>query len=445
MGIEQGVREIAEEVYCHLDGEEIADLALQLSNIHGPEGHEQQVGEAVFQWMNANHISGKKLLVAGTRFDVLGTLSGIGGGRNLAFNAHMDTLLRYLGEAQSGVEDMDGYRAWRQGDRLFGLAVLNDRGCLATFLVAAKAIQKSGIRLRGDVVLTAVVGEIGAAPIEQYQGPEYLGKGIGTRHAIAYGPQVDYALVCETTDFGIGWVQCGVAYIKITVTGEGFYTPRTRPVPGMSASENPNAIVKMSKIIEAVTDWANNYPHRHALDTPCGTVRPKVNIGAIRGGAPPHPSETAASCSIYVDVWRAPGVPLRETLQELRLVLDATGLAATMEVYLQRNGYVGEGVEPLAKAVSCAYQELVGANPPAVSEDVLSMWRDTNVYNECAIPAVTFGPTRHKLVRATDDPAAKHNKVIRYLTIPDMVLAAKVYVKTALDICGVAGKSTTRT
>lgn len=429
---------IEEQVYPYLEADEIAELALQLANIHGPEGHEQPVGKAVFDWMNANDIPAKKLVVAGTRFNVLGRLPGVGGGRNLAFNAHMDTVVLYRGEAQTGVQDLDGYRAWREDDRLFGMAILNDRGCLATFLVAAKAISRSGIRLRGDLVLTAVVGETGAAPIEEYQGPEYFGKGIGTQRAIANGPQVDFALVAETTDFGLCWVQCGVAYVKITVTGESIYTPRTRPDSAITAAEHPSAIVRMAKIVAAVTEWANHYPDRHAVDSPCGVIRPKVNIGAIRGGSPCRPSETAASCSIYADVWRAPGVSLKETLQELRQVLDRTGIAATMQVYLHRNGYVGTGVEPLAKAVSDAYRGLVGTDPPAVSEDIVSMWRDTNVYNEFGIPALTFGPTRYKMVREQYHTAQKYHMVTRYLTIPDMVLAAKIYIKAALDICGVA-------
>ncbi len=425
--------EIAKKVFQHLDSEEIAELALQLANIHGPAGHEEMVSEAVFDWMNANGIPARKLLVAGTRCDVLGTVAGVGGGRNLALNAHMDTVYRHVGEAQTGVEDLAGYRAWRENEKLFGFAALNDRGNLATLMVVAKAIQKSGIRLQGDLVLTAVVGETGGALIEEYQGPEYLGKGIGTRYAIAYGPHVDYALICETTDFGVGWAQCGVSYIKITVTGEQFYVPRIRPFPEMPIHENPSAIIKMSRIIEAVSDWANSYPDNHAVETPCGICRPKVDIGAIRGGFPPRLTETASSCSIYVDVWRGPGVPARDIFEELRGVLAHTGIPVKMEVYLQRNGYIGQHVEPLALAVSRAYRGFTGAEPPAVSEDVLSMWRDTNVYNECGIPSVTFGPKRHRPVAGWQT-----SQFAKYLIVPDMLLTAKVYVQTALEICGVA-------
>lgn len=104
---------------------------------------------------------------------------------------------------------------------------------------------------------------------------------------------------------------------------------------------------------------------------------------------------------------------------------------------MTRNGFVATGVEPLAQAVAGAYQGLAGRPVPAVSEDVLSMWRDTNVYNEFGVPALTFGPTRHKTEHPKQLTAFKHHTTARHLTIPDMVLAAKVYAGVAMDLCGV--------
>lgn len=417
---------ILDEIFERINGEEISELALDLAGIRGPVGHEEEVGEKVFQWLKRHNIPARKQLVAGTRVNVIGCLKGAGGGRSLAFNSHMDTLFRFRGEAQTGKENIDGYRAWRDGERLYGLATLNDRGPLAAFLIAAKAIQEASVTLKGDLVLTSVVGEIGSAPVEEYEGPEYLGKGVGTRMAVTHGPHVDYALVAETTDFGLSWVECGVAYVKITVRGEAIYTPRLRVKPGTGLAGHPNAVIRMARVVETLAGWAEEYPEKHAVDTPCGIVRPKINVGAIRGGAPCRPSETADSCSIYVDIWRAPGVTLGESVRELWQVLDTTGIPLSMEVYLNRNGFIGQGVGPLVDAVSSSYKDMSGAGVPAVSEDITSMWRDTNIYNEMGIPAITFGPTRHSDV----------NKKQKYLTISDLVLAAKIYSRVALDICG---------
>ena len=51
------------------------------------------------------------------------------------------------------------------------------------------------------------------------------------------------------------------------------------------------------------------------------------------------------------------------------------------------------------------------------------MWRDLNVFNEVGIPALTYGPR-----------AATHSYK-RALTIDSLYQAARVYARTAVDLC----------
>src|SRR5439155_672574 len=81
------------------------------------------------------------------------------------------------------------------------------------------AIKDSGVRLKGDLLLMAVVGEIGVEPVDEFQSPAYLAKEPGTRFAITHGGVADYALVAEGTDFGIVGVEAGKAFFKVTVFG----------------------------------------------------------------------------------------------------------------------------------------------------------------------------------------------------------------------------------
>ena len=57
--------------------------------------------------------------------------------------------------------ERDGTMYWLEGDIFFGHAVGNDRGPMACFLTAAKALKKTGIDLAGTLYLTACPGEIG--------------------------------------------------------------------------------------------------------------------------------------------------------------------------------------------------------------------------------------------------------------------------------------------
>ena len=106
---------------------------------------------------------------------------------------------------------------------LVGNGIVNDKGPMATWLMAAKAIKDSGTSLKGDLVLMAVVGEIGVEPVDEFQPPQYIAKEAGTRYAITHGGVADYALVAEGTDFGIVGVEAGKAFFKITVFGEEPY------------------------------------------------------------------------------------------------------------------------------------------------------------------------------------------------------------------------------
>ena len=167
---------------------------------------------------------------------------------------------------------------------------------------------------------------------------------------MSHGVRADYALVAETTDFGISWLACGACYFKISVPGVNQYTPRS--VRPDDIREHPNAIVKMAHLITAIESWAREYEAKHAFDSPCGHVIPKVNIGAIRGGVPYRPNRTSPHCSIYVDVRIAPGEDPLEIERELQRRVDSVEVRGKVETFLARCGTVGKNTEPLAEEVT---------------------------------------------------------------------------------------------
>jgi acetylornithine deacetylase/succinyl-diaminopimelate desuccinylase-like protein len=293
--------------------------------------------------------------------------------------------------------------------------------------MTAKALKETGIKLGGDVILTAVVGEIGLAPVDEYQGFRYFGKGIGTEYAIRYGPPIDFALVSETTDFGLTWAECGILYIRVIAKGRRIYSPRLREYEDIK--QHPNSILKMCYLINFMEQWAHEYEARTILEFPGGIIKPKVNIGAIRGGYPPFPSMTADSCSVFVSIRLLPGEGPAKVVRELKKVVDESGIEAEISTYLFRRGYIAKHVDPLLDAIKSSYYELSNDELPPVSSEVTSMWRDLNVYNENGIPAVTFGPPRYI------DETVTRDLGIKYLTKDDLVKTAKLYALIALKIC----------
>jgi len=83
------------------------------------------------------------------------------------------------------------------GNKVQGLGISNMKGGVAAFMMAGKALQRSGVRLKGDVIFAAVVGEISRTPIGEWQSQDYRGEGAGTRHLLAHGMHSDYAVCCD--------------------------------------------------------------------------------------------------------------------------------------------------------------------------------------------------------------------------------------------------------
>lgn len=409
----------------HIKADELAELALKMANTFSPMGHEQPLAEVVCGWLRDHGLDARLQPILPDRSNVVAVLKGSGGGKSLIFNSHLDTEISGP-EFDWGMNapDINRLGARREGNRLYGHTMLNDRGLMATTMIALKAIRDSGAPLRGDVIFTGVVGETGASPVDEWQGLTYEGKGLGSRHLVSHGVRADFALVAETTDFGISWIACGACYFKISVPGVNQYTPRS--VRPDDIREHPNAIVKMAHLIAALEEWARKYEAQHTYDSPCGQVIPKVNIGAIRGGVPYRPNRTSPHCSIYVDVRVVPdGDPL-EVERELQGVVDSVQVGAKVETFLARRGAVGQHIEPLVIHVRNAFETVMGMETaPGAPQEVVSMWRDNNVFNEAGIPSLTFGPPR----RRDKDT----NRLC--FELEDLVNMAAVYAQVAFAIC----------
>lgn len=414
-----------QRVVDSIDEKELIDLAVAMGNITAPSGYEQPMADFVLRWLHDNGFERSfQQPICDGRSNTIGILNGRNGGRNLIFNSHMDSEQGMPMRLDEPPPPGPTARVDYDKRRIFGLAVQNDRGPMAAFMIATKAIMKSGVKLNGDVIMTMVVGEIGMGPVDEFRGAKYIGKGFGSRHAVTHGVNGDFALIAETTDFGVTWIEAGAAYFKITLEGRGFYTPRIPPRGAVK--DNPNALIKMIPIIEAIEKWAVEYEQKYTIDYPVGKMVPKVSIGAIRAGAPYKPSTTPRSCSIYVDVRVPPPISFSQVERELKQVVASVGFGGTVECFMARKGYEGKNVEPLVDAIRAAHAAVRGSQPPPVDTPETSMWRDINIFNEVGIPAATFGMPRKS---APDVPE-------RFVEIQDIVDAAKMYALVALKICG---------
>lgn len=400
---------------------EAAELALTLGQINSPHGNEGEAGKFVYDWLEKNKLADKLQEVLPGRYNAIGRLPGSGGGKSLILNSHLDTAYGLEEDIwTAGRFSRGDIEAWAEGDRLYGQGVVNDKAPMAATLLALKAIREFKLPLCGDLIFTGVCGEIGQAPIDEYQGTRYQGKGTGSRYAVLHGVVADYALVAECTNWCMTATECGDLFVKVSIYGRAVYTPFLS-----RAGASPNAIVAAAKFVEAFETWASEYEKRASYQSPSGPVIPKASIGAIRSGLPYKPIETAGVCAVYLDVRIPPPGDPNAVLRELRELTLSLGLDAEVQAYLFRRGYDGENVEPLQDAVQRAHAQ-VFPNPPGTPDaPVSSMWRDLNVFNEVGIPSLTYGPPLGLSAEGWS----------YFIRRDDVNLAAQLYAMIALDVC----------
>ena len=160
------------------------------------------------------------------------------------------------------------------------------------------------------------------------------------------------------------------------------------------------------------------------MSAPAGTVVPKVNIGAIRGGVPYKITKTVQQCAIYLDVRVTPKQEPLDVRDELRQIMVMPG-------FRERSSSmsIGPALRPTKRrARLCGTRSLVRiarswgraeAGPIPTS----SMWRDLNCFNEMRIPSYTYGP------------GVSVGSGIFRMPIQNLVTGSQLYVHTALDLC----------
>jgi acetylornithine deacetylase/succinyl-diaminopimelate desuccinylase-like protein len=417
--------EWAEDVVGRIDKAELIDLTLQVCNIDSAGPNEAPVADFVAEWLGEKGFAVRKLGLLADRYNVLGRLRGIGGGYSLIFNSHMDTAVRWSHAWTHRDRAADVFhKAWIEGAELVGEGVVNDKGPMAAFLIAAKAIKQSGAPIKGDLLVSAVVAETSHEPSDGPPGELVETQDLGTRFLITHGGVADYALVAEGTGFSIVTVEAGKAWYKISWLSDqpGFYTPYLPDRTTMA--ESPNMIVRAAKGIEALEQWAAAYQKKYSRTSRTGAIVPKAQVAAIRSGDSTYAKVSPQLCSVYLGVYTVPGQDPLALREEIAGSLSNAGIPATdIELYLFRRGYEAEHADRLIDAVEQAHLAIIGSPPPPPNPATCSMWRDINVFNELGIPAITYGPR------------SERHAYRKSLTIDALYKAACVYARTALDIC----------
>ncbi len=398
-----------------IDTNAMLDLAQDMVRIPSFKTEESDLARFLAEFLGDRGYDVDLQEVDAGRFQTIATLKGAGGGKSLMLNGHIDMDPLAMGW------NRDPWTPSVEGNRIFGGGIRNMKAGVASMITAAEAVRLSGTKLKGDLILACVVGEL--------QG------GVGTSYLVKNGPLADMAVVPEP--FGsenVVTVHAGVLEMAVHVLGNSRHISRKE--------EAVDAIANMCKAVPAIGNVDFTYEPRADLPG-----LPRINVGAIIGGRGRDydlkgPNFVSDFCTVLVDVRYLPGMTSQSVKADIRRALDKIAesnpdfryeielppdprhkiFRVIMEPFdLPRDEYILQSVLRHYRTVTGGEPEGLGAVLPYsyTGDDTCHLW-------QAGVPCLLFGPGGGSESDTIPD---------EYIRISDMEEVAKVLSLTALDVC----------
>ena len=403
-----------------IDRDRLVETASRMIGTHSFTGDEEGMARLMVELFEARGLHVQWQQVEDGRANALGTWAGAGGGPSLMFNGHMDT--SYSGR-EPWLKNVRGFQpsAFVDDGRLYGLGISNMKGALACYVEAVSALQDAGVRLRGDVLLAAVCGEIEKTQHGDAQGAQYRGYAAGTRYLVSHGGVADMCLLGEPTEGKVVLGHFGALWLKVRVHGNFIHTAFSE------GRRDENSIVRAHEVLDAILAWIPSWE-----DHPANTYRGAkaiVNVGAIEGGFGWRVSRTPHHTDVFLDVRVPPTKQMAAARGEvLGMVRDLAerfpDYGIEGEVYVTAPGAEIEEEHPLVAAIDEVHEEVYGAPP---GRDVTRWFSDASALTRYGVPTVNYGTSTGLM-----DVELGEN-----LEIDGLVRTAEVYAGVAMRVCGV--------
>ena len=412
---------VIEAITAAVDRGRLVEVAESAISVPSFTGDEQAMAELMARLLEETGLAVQWQQVEERRANVLGTLAGSGGGSTLMFNGHMDT--SYSGR-EPWLRHVPGFQPSPlvEDGRLYGLGISNMKGALACYVEALRALRDAGVRLRGDVLVAAVCGEIEKAQQGDAQGAEYRGYAAGSRYLVSHGGVADMCILGEPTEGRVVLGHFGSLWLRLSTHGTFVHTAFTE------GRRDLNSILRMREVLDGVLEWIPSWEGDPG-NSYRGT-RPIVNVSAVQGGFGWRVSRTPHRTDLFLDVRVPPtkemGVARREVLEMVRgLAAQFPDYGVEGEVYVTAPGAEIDEAHPLVGAIDAAHASVFGSAP---ERDVTRWFSDASALTRYGIPTVNYGTSTGLL-----DTEKGEN-----LSVDGLVKTAQVYALAAAELCGIA-------
>ena len=339
------------------------------------------------------------------RPNVVGIHKGVGEGRSLLFNGHVDVIPPGPADAWS----YGPFSAETHDGRLYGRGASDMKSGLAAMTMALDSLIKAGIRLKGDVIL-------------EYTMDEEL-SGNGTLACVMKGYKADAGICCETSSLHVQPACIGRIWFEITVRGKPAGIQRRWE--GVNAIEKGYEIVKAVSNLEAIRIDAASHPlYPDKLSSlPC-------MVGMFESGS--FPSAFPDTCILKGSMATLPGEKTQAAKQGL---VDHITAFSKTDPWLKDHlpevkfvGYCGDSAEippdhPIVMALGDKFRRVTGTEPTITGRQGAADTRYLIKYGHT--PTVIFGPGPTEQMHATNE----------WVNIDDVITATKTLSLTIMEWC----------
>jgi acetylornithine deacetylase len=407
---------LAEKIVSQVKEDEIVAMSCDVINIPSPTGYELRMAEYMQGRLKGLGLNVTWQEVEESRANVVGRWMGTGGGKNLMFNGHMDTSNTGQEEFLNGI----GYKtnAVVKDGFIYGLGIYNMKGALVCYTHAVQALQRAGVKLKGDVIVAAVAGEIEKTQWGEFKGKEYRGYGYGTHYLVNHGVLPDMCILGEPTDTHVVLEHFGSMWVRISCTGIYVHTAFCE------GREEMNSIRRMYELMDPVMKWIAAWEKNASH----GGKKALVNLGGIRGGHAWRASRTPEKTDLFLDVRVPPTIPMseaRRNVQQMFFDLEKKhpDWGLEFETYVSVPGARISEEHEMIRAIDANHERIMGAPP---QREVVTWCSDASVLSRYGVETVNYGPS--------SGPRDKQGEKVEIKTLVDIT---KIYALTAAELCGV--------
>jgi succinyl-diaminopimelate desuccinylase len=359
-------------------------------------GEEYRVGEIVKRELNVAGIKFEEFARMEGRPNIIGKLGANKNGKRLLMPAHMDIVP--AGEGW----DSDPFEAYEKDDKLIGRGTLDNKGPLASILVAGRLLKEMGLadELEGELQLAALSDE-------EAEDPDGIDYGIGYL--------VDEKLINPTfaiiPDIGgfmkeIDVAEKGRTVFKITAIGKQAH--------GSTPERGINAVFMMARLVNEIEKLEFDYEEHPVLKSP------SLNLGEMHGGAAPN--IVPGKAYVYIDIRTVPGQSKEKVTAQLQACCDKVENGNFEIDCMSWNE--PHGIDPdndLVKAIQENSRKVLGFEPTTMG---MGGGTYAKTLNLGGVTAVGWGPGDEDAFHVTNE----------YVSITELVDFTEMTLLVALDL-----------